>query len=463
MAPSTKTSGSSPGPRKRKRSKGRYSSFDEVVVALNDLAPSLPDGRSPSHPARRYEMREALLSAFSVFYFQHPSFLDAQRENQKRLGRNNASTIFGVFKIPTDPHIRRLLDPVPPAHFSPLIFEIGDSLREQGHLDPYRTSIGYLMVLDGTQTVSSDTISCPSCLTKRQTKDPDEVTYSHAAVTPVLVRPGEARVIALPPEFIVREDGQEKQDSEIKASRRWVERWLDRYLDWGRITVMGDDLYSREPFCRLIQERGAHFLFVCKESSHKTLYEYLKGSTTTVVKHRTEGVRKKKRLTFTYRFMNNVPLTAQENALRGSWIELTVTETGKTKPVFFNTWFTSHRVTAQNVEDLVLFARSRWKIENENNNTLKTKGYNLEHNFGHGEQCLANTLATLNLLSFLLHTAQEFWDPAYRTVRSLMPRWRLFDQMATLTTYILFDSFDQLMEVILSQGEVHYRLVPDTS
>lgn len=102
-------------------------------------------------------------------------------------------------------------------------------------------------------------------------------------------------------------------------------------------------------------------------------------------------------------------------------------------------------------------------LPDENNNILKTQGYNLEHNFGHGERFLANTLASLNILSFLLHTAQEFWDPAYRTARSLMPRWRLFQLMTTLTTFILFESFDQLMEVILSQGEVRYRLIPDTS
>ncbi len=29
-----------------------------------------------------------------------------------------------------------------------------------------------------------------------------------------------------------------------------------------------------------------------------------------------------------------------------------------------------------------------WKVENENNNTLKTKGYHLEHNFGHGQKHL---------------------------------------------------------------------------
>ena len=37
-------------------------------------------------------------------------------------------------------------------------------------------------------------------------------------------------------------------------------------------------------------------------------------------------------------------------------------------------------------------------VENENNNTLKTKGYHLEHNFGHGKQHLSSFLATLNIL-----------------------------------------------------------------
>ena len=61
-----------------------------------------------------------------------------------------------------------------------------------------------------------------------------------------------------------------------------------------------------------------------------------------------------------------------------------------------------------------------------------------------------------------MHTAQEFWDPAYRTVRSLMPRWRLFPLMTPLTPFLLFESVDPMMEWILSQGEVRYRLIPDT-
>jgi hypothetical protein len=43
-------------------------------------------------------------------------------------------------------------------------------------------------------------------------------------------------------------------------------------------------------------------------------------------------------------------------------------------------------------------------IENGSFNVLKTKGYNLEHSFGHGKQNLAALLVTLNLLAFAFHT-----------------------------------------------------------
>ena len=70
-------------------------------------------------------------------------------------------------------------------------------------------------------------------------------------------------------------------------------------------------------------------------------------------------------------------------------------------------------VDRANVVALVVAGRSRWKIENENNNTLKTKGYNFEHNYGHGKQHLAALLASLILLAFLAHTVLDLLDQRY--------------------------------------------------
>jgi hypothetical protein len=44
-----------------------------------------------------------------------------------------------------------------------------------------------------------------------------------------------------------------------------------------------------------------------------------------------------------------------------------------------------------------------WKIENECFNTLKNQGYQMNHNFGHGEQNLTHNMYLSTLLAFFLH------------------------------------------------------------
>jgi hypothetical protein len=59
-------------------------------------------------------------------------------------------------------------------------------------------------------------------------------------------------------------------------------------------------------------------------------------------------------------------------------------------------------------------------MKNENTNVLKTKGYHLEHNYGHGSQFLSTTLLTLNLLAFLAHTFLKVVDTHYRAIRQVL-------------------------------------------
>lgn len=72
---------------------------------------------------------------------------------------------------------------------------------------------------------------------------------------------------------------------------------------------------------------------------------------------------------------------------------LTVTDsTGKV--TFKNAFGTNHLITKHNVQALVVAAQSRWKVENKNKNTLKIKGYHLDHGNNH----LFSLLATFNIL-----------------------------------------------------------------
>jgi hypothetical protein len=391
-------------------------------------------------------MKDGALSAFSVFFLQNPSFLSSQISMQKVHGKNNATTIFGVHEIPSDNQIRNLLDPVPPDTLFPLMVNITDELYRQGRLDAFRSVNNTLLIaLDGTDFFSSDKISCPCC-SQFKLKN-GKTQYRHIVVTPVLVAPGQRNVIALPPQFVQPQDGHAKQDSELAASARWLEQWGQHYGAWG-ITYLGDDLYCHQPHCERVLKQNANFIFTCKPDSHQVLYEWVddfirNDSVKAVVRTRWDG---KKRLTDTYRYVNQVPLRDGDDALMVNWCELvTIAQDGH--ETFRNAWATSHQITDANVAPIATAGRARWKIENENNNTLKTKGYNFEHNFGHGKQNLSNLFATMILLAFLVHTTLDWIDAPYRAVRDALPSRRIFfEHTRALTQYIPFNDWNHLMQ-----------------
>ena len=95
------------------------------------------------------------------------------------------------------------------------------------------------------------------------------------------------------------------------------------------------------------------------------------------------------------------------------------------------------------------------KIENENNNTLKTKGYHHEHYFGHGRQYLSWLVATMNILGFLLHTLLSFNDKNCQLIRAHLPTLKtFFEDLLALTRYLLFPLWDSLMDFMMRGLEI---------
>ena len=162
----------------------------------------------------------------------------------------------------------------------------------------------------------------------------------------------------------------------------------------------------------------------------------------------------KHRMVDTYRFMNALPLRNSDDAMLVNWCELkSVRDDGKV--LYYNSFVTDYQVSENNVLEIVATRRSRWKIENENNNTLKTKGYHFEHNFGHGKKNLSSVLATLILLAFLLHTVLDHFDKCYQLLRSVLStREMFFDDVRALTRYICFESWQQMLEFMLKGLEI---------
>lgn len=78
-------------------------------------------------------------------------------------------------------------------------------------MSSFKSIKGNLLIpLDGVQYYSSNTIHCEQCSTKHHRNG--TISYSHSAITPVIVSPNSNNVISLEPEFITPQDGSRKQD-----------------------------------------------------------------------------------------------------------------------------------------------------------------------------------------------------------------------------------------------------------
>jgi len=82
----------------------------------------------------KYSFNDIILSAFSIFYFQNKSWLSFQRKMDTNKGSSNAKTIFGITDIPSDNHIRNILDKIKPEVFKNVYDSVISYLNKIGLL-----------------------------------------------------------------------------------------------------------------------------------------------------------------------------------------------------------------------------------------------------------------------------------------------------------------------------------------
>jgi hypothetical protein len=440
--------------------KTRGQEFVEYALSSLEMAIGTFVDPRAGHHNLKYEMKEIAIGAFSVFFMRNESFLESQRHMESAQGINNLRSIFGVEQIPSDNYIRSILDNVSPEHLEPVFLDILNFLQSSGHLNCFHVSTDRLLIaIDGTQYHSSKNIYCDKC--SKQEHSNGTVSYSHTVVMPVLVRAGTKQTLPLFPEFIVPQDGHLKQDCETAAAKRLIVRNADMYREMKAI-FLGDDLYSSQPMCQILKEQSLDFVFVCKPTSHKILYELIASldemdGIESLDVHRKE---KGKFVTDSFRFVSNVPIKGGSDALDINWCEI-VTTNSAGEEIYRNSFATSLLLTKETVASVCEYGRARWKIENENNNTLKNLGYNLEHNFGHGQLYLASMLATMNILAFLMHNALEIVDEDFRQLVEKLKRSNVFKHAAVLTCYICFGAWQHLTRfMITSFDELHQPPTP---
>jgi hypothetical protein len=220
-------------------------------------------------------------------------------------------------------------------------------------------------------------------------------------MTPVSLCPGQAQVIALPPEDSMPQDGQTQQDCARAAGTRWLAKHAARMAPPG-VTFLGDDLSSTQPFGTLGLHHGGNFILTCQPDSHPKCYERVACWQAAGGVAEREGRRWHGRYTegTLVRSMNDVLLRGGDDALSVNGFAITVVNAKTGAQLYHNSFITNHRLSADNIAAVAHAGRGRWQIANENNHGLKTKGYHLEQNFGHGQQSLAAVMLSLGCRTF---------------------------------------------------------------
>jgi hypothetical protein len=413
-----------------------------LLSGLKAVCAAFPDPREGR--SGNIGMADFGLSAFAMFFMQSASFLSFQRRLEKGQGRSNCQTLFGIEKIPSDNYIRDMLDGADPALLAPCFQRTEQLLLEPALREAFgRLGGRTLIALDGTEYFCSQKITCPHCQTRKRSNGKIESYHSLLAAT--VVAPGHSKVVPLAPEFIVKQDGAEKQDCERNAVKRWLDKHGAR-LKPLRPVYLGDDLFACQSVVQRLADNNDDFIFTGKEASHTALYDFIDGAE--LARHEVQVRKGKTRQTHRYRFVEKIPLRDGKDAVLVNWIGFEISD-AKGVVKYKTAFVTSLPVTKANVAEIAACGRARWKIENESFNVLKNHGYELEHNFGHGETYLAMTLAALNLLAFAWHTVLDLLEPPWRKAREAAEkRMSFFAYLATLTSLAIFPAWSDLLQAL---------------
>ncbi len=218
----------------------KHLNADALIRSLYKIFAKISDSRQGKVDI---SMADALMSGYAVFSLKDPSL---HAFDQRRNIDENLHSIYRIKKTPSDTQMRTILDNVDPDELRK-VFKIPFRALQRGKaLEPMKFYKGrYLVSLDGTGYFSSKKLFSEKCLVKKNKKT-GELTYHLQMLGAAIVHPNFKEVVPLAPEFIVKQDGQTKNDCERNAAKRFFMK-LRKEHPHLPIIITEDSLSSNAP------------------------------------------------------------------------------------------------------------------------------------------------------------------------------------------------------------------------
>ena len=359
---------------------------------------------------RKFRLADYLMSGLAIFSLKYGSLLQFDRHaNEEGTIRFNLRSLFGVRQAPSDSGLRKRLDNVDPRSLRPAFKRVFRALQRGKALEGYAYWDGhYLLSIDGTGTFSSRSVHCANCCEKHHRDG--SVEYYHQMLAAVVVHPEHREVFPLAPEPIQNTDGATKNDCEREAAKRLIAD-VRREHPHLPLIVLEDGLASNGPHIRKLREHRMRFILGAKPGDHKALFDELESNSRVQHWETTDGDGSHHR----FRVLERVALNKTNEDLEVNVLEYWETKPNGKRQHF--SWVTDLPVNRDTAMKIMRAGRARWRIENETFNTLKNAGYNLEHNFGHGDKHLSTVFASLMMLAFLVDQVEQRCCGLFRKAR----------------------------------------------
>jgi hypothetical protein len=245
-------------------------------------------------------------------------------------------------------------------------------------------------------------------------------------------------------------NGEGKRGCGRNAAKRRLGKHAEEYRRL-KPALLGDGLFSNYPLCKKVVELGYNFIFTRKEESRPRLAETVKNSfLEEKTRHEWNG---RHHPAYRYRRLNGVEIRGNRETVPVNYVYMEIENEEKKKITYRNSWVTNKPASAGNAAQITSCGRARWKIENGHNNVLKNHGYNLEHNFGHGEEHASEMFCLLNLLAFLFHAILGIADGSYQKARKVVRRRaEFFNCLRAALWYALHENREAFL-VYVQRGE----------
>ena len=417
---------------------------------------SIPDFRK-TVTENRIPIVDYFMSGLAVFSMKFPSLLQFDANREKPTIKNNLTNLFHIGnKIPCDTQLREVLDKYDPLiYVRPAFKDSIELAKKHGILDKFEFIDGYLLcAIDGTGEFSSKKIHCDQCCIKTTTNG--GIVYYHQMLGAVLVDPEQRNVIPVSVEPILKQDGKKKNDCEINASKRLLPYIKTSFPDM-RLVLTLDALFGNAPHINLINSMGYKFIITAKANNKNIFHQVNELENDGKIIHIET---KNNGFSYKFRFVNSIQLNKSNPDIFVNFIE--VWETDKKGKVKHFAWITDIELTQHNLLLVMKGGRARWKVENETFNTLKNQGYNLEHNYGHGNKFLSNVLMMLMFLAFQIDQLNELGSNLFQcALRVTGSRISLWEDIRSVFKFFHVDSWEQMYKMLIaSQTGKEYDSVP---